>query len=46
MEISFVLDWTSFWIGAVSTVLLTFVTAFVLAGLQLRKQKRKGSRRI
>ena len=46
MTISFVLDWTSFWIGAVSTVIFAFVGAFVLAAIQMSKQKRKGSRRI
>lgn len=38
MEISFVLDWTSFWIGAVTTVVVAFVAAFVVAGIQYRKQ--------
>jgi hypothetical protein len=46
MEISFVLDWASFWIGSVATVFVSFVAAFVLAAVQMGKQKRKGSRRI
>jgi hypothetical protein len=37
MEISFVLDWTSFWIGAGATVLVGFVSLVVLAGVQYRK---------
>lgn len=38
MEISFVLDWTSFWIGAVSTVVVGFLALVVIAGIQYRKQ--------
>lgn len=41
MEISFVLDWTSFWLGAVSTVVVAFLAAFVLAAVQMRKQNRR-----
>lgn len=48
MEISFVLDWTSFWIGAVSAVVVAFVSLVIVAGVQYSKQKQKsrGSRRI
>lgn len=41
MEISFVLDWTSFWIGSVSTVVVAFVSAFVFAAVQMKKQNRR-----
>ena len=41
MEISFVLNWTSFWIGAVSTVVVSFVGLVVIAGIQYRKQGRR-----
>lgn len=41
MEISFVLDWTSFWIGTVTTVLVTFITAFIVAAIQVKKQTRR-----
>jgi hypothetical protein len=41
MEISFVLDWTSFWIGAVSTVIVAFLGLVILAGFQYRKQRRR-----
>lgn len=41
MEISFVLDWTSFWFGAVSAVVVAFLGLVVLAGVQYRKQSRR-----
>jgi hypothetical protein len=41
MEISFVLDWTSFWIGAVATVVVSFLGLVVFAGVQYRKQGRR-----
>lgn len=46
MTISFVLDWASFWVGSVATVLTSFLLLVVVAAVQYRKQKRKGSRRI
>lgn len=39
MQISFVLDWTSFWVGSVSTVIVAFLGLVVLAGIQYRKQQ-------
>jgi hypothetical protein len=41
MEISFVLDWTSFWIGAVATVIVGFLGLIAIAGNQYRKQGRR-----
>ena len=39
MEISFTLDWASFWIGAVATVVVAFVGAFTAAVIQTRKNR-------
>jgi len=44
MEISFVLDWTSFWIGAVATVVVGFIGLVAIAAVQYRRQKRGGIR--
>lgn len=41
MEISFVLDWASFWVGAVSAVVVGFIALVVAAGVQFRKAKKK-----
>jgi ABC-type Fe3+ transport system permease subunit len=47
MTISFTLDWTSFWLGAVATLLVMFVGIMIAAVGQYRKQKRGGlSRRV
>lgn len=44
MVISFVLDWTSYWIGFVSAVVVGFVVVFGLAAVQYKKQS-KGRRK-
>ena len=41
MVISFVLDWTSFWIGAASTVVGAFLAAFVIAVMQTARKRRR-----
>ena len=41
MEISFVLDWTSFWIGAAAMVVGAFLTAFVIAAVQTARKRRR-----
>jgi hypothetical protein len=43
--ISFVLDWASFFVGVVSTVVISFIGAFVVAALQYRKHSRGTGRR-
>lgn len=45
MVVSFVIDWTSVWIGAVGVVVLEFVGLVVTASVMYRKQKRVGGRR-
>lgn len=45
MVISFVLDWASFAAGVVTTLLVSFVGLFIVAGLQYRKQSRGTGRR-
>ena len=41
MEISFVLDWASFWIGAVFAVLAGFLTLLGVAGARYSKQQKR-----
>lgn len=41
MEISFVLDWASFWVGAVSTVVVGFIALVVISATQVYKQRKK-----
>lgn len=41
MVISFVLDWASFWVGAVATVVTAFVGSVIAAVVQFRKSKKK-----
>jgi membrane protein YdbS with pleckstrin-like domain len=43
--ISFVLDWASFVAGVVTTLLVSFIGLFVVAGLQYRKHSRGTGRR-
>jgi len=45
MEISFVLDIGSVWVGVGLTLLTELVLMFVVAGVQYSKQKRGGARR-
>lgn len=45
MEISFVLDVASVWVGVGLTLLTELVLMFVVAGMQYSKQKRGGARR-
>lgn len=45
MEISFVLDFASFWFGFGSAFVVSFLGLLVVAGLQYRKQKRLGGRK-
>lgn len=45
MEISFVVDVASVWVGVGLTLLAEFVLMFVLAGVQYGRQKRGGARR-
>lgn len=45
MVISFVLDWTSYWIGFASAVVGSFLVLFGLAAVQYKKQS-KGRRKL
>ena len=45
MEISFVLDFASFWVGFASAFLMAFFGMFGIAVVQYRKQKRLGGRK-
>ena len=46
MEISFVLDVASVWVGVGLTLLAEVILMFVLAGAQYRKKNKKGARRL
>jgi hypothetical protein len=46
MVVSFVIDWTSVWIGAAVTVALEFVALVIVASVTYRKQKRSSKRRV
>lgn len=42
MEISFVLDWVSFWVGVGATVLSSVIGLFTAAAVQYYKMQGKG----
>jgi hypothetical protein len=41
MQISFVLDWASFWVGVASTVVVSFISLVAISAVQYYKQKSK-----